>query len=557
MFSDVFILERKFQEPLMVTCTLPSPSENMKHEISCINLNSGVKLSKCMLGFDSENRLFKSQRLQSALSFCHKNVEAWYREVRLVPNLQNDDRFLKIKQVSIQEFINPECVVCKRFGGFCEECSANNYGENYDEQKQIISKEMIEKFPKSRKWYKQFKLIKTNSPDINKLQDKDVEVGEKVKSIERYKDMSKLIEEKFGKKSHNPVKKSASFMFTKRVEGEENSSDYKENSALLKCQSLDNQLHSVEEPRIKGSDFKNPNFQTKNSDIRSSKSNLSDNLSYDFQMCILNNENSFTDFKCLSDFQSLSDYKSYSEQEHSSIVRIGPTSLQITNTGFEEIRSVEDMKLLKKSKPDLIPTLTKGNLHTSKQESKDQVFFKKANSYMLNDKINKTQDKSVLINDNSFITDKLCSEFQVKCKIPKKIVNKNSSERLRNHYRADIHSFSIFDVEIEEDTSSHSNKRSVVAQIHEVSKVHSTKPKLEVDDLPYSKVADEVSQKTVGKKNVDENIYAEICEDSCNCDNKKVCECKRTRGEYCYVKLGSNGESVTSDSDEAIYNTLR
>ncbi|XP_063905198.1 uncharacterized protein LOC135124218 isoform X2 [Zophobas morio] len=423
-FTDTFILENKFQEPLMVTCTLPPPNQDIiQHQISCINLNSNLKLSKSTLGFDSENRLFKSQRLQAALAFCHKNVENWYREVRIAPDLKHDTFCPECRQ--------PQCE-CKQY-----------------EDKQIITKEAMEKFPKPKKWYKHFKILGKNEegPQFTDIRD-PLDGMEKGKSIERYKDMSKLIEEKFGRKSYNPVKKSASFMFsTKRIDLEETSRGGKNNPALLKCQSLDTQLYSISESQ-------------KNHPERGSM------RSYDFQMCILD-EDAKEELK------------------------------------LDEIKPVVEVKL-KKTKPDLIPTLPK-------------------------------QD-----HDHSYITERLCTEFHVKTKVQKAKCGKMVDGRYKNDLP---------------------KTRSVVVQIHEVK---SSEGFVNVDDIPYSQVADEVCQRKNeggGAKSQDENIYAEICESSSgcpNCDNSKLCECKRTKTEYCYVKLGSNGDSVTqSDSDEAIYNTLR
>lgn len=408
----------------MVTCTLPPPNQDsIPHQISCVNLNSNVRVCKNTLGFDSENRLFKSQRLQAALAFCHKNVELWYREVRLVPNLEEG------------------CLECRKLSRECV-CKTKNYPSD---PKQIISKEVMEKFPKPKKWYKHFKLLNKNDTDeqFNDLKD-PMDGIEKAKSIERYKDMSKLIEEKFGRKSYNPVKKSASFMFSsKRIDLEQNPAG--NNPALLKCQSLDTQLYSIAEIQ-------------KNSQGKSSM------RSYDFQMCILDNEQD-----------------------------VRPPKKTLDN--MDEIAEVE-----KKSKPDLIPTLPKPPT------------------------------------DHSYITERLCNEFHVKTKVQKKM--KSELRKPSIVLRA-----------------SQSPLSSTVVQVHEIkSRI------LDVEEIPYSHVADEVCERPSGaKKKPDENIYAEICENNCaNCDSRKLCSCKRTKGEYCYVKLGSNGDSVTqSDSDEAIYNTLR
>lgn len=466
----------------MVTCTLPPPTPESRHQISCININSKLKISKCTLGFDSENRLFKSQRLQSALAFCHKNVENWYREVRLEANFKPPED----KQT------DSVCKDCTKLKTLCNEHRMEQVEDSiYSEQnKQLITKEVIEKFPKPKKWYKHFKILGSGDNQEKYSDIKDPMDGmEKGKSIERYKDMSKLIEEKFGKKSYNPVKKSASFMFsTKRIDLEEIPS--KNKPALLKCQSLDTQLST-------NGDYNKANIR------RNSRSNVSDSLSYDFQMCILENDSSLIEPRKHSRIGSEND--------------IRHRNLQITEINFDEIRPVTDVPKLKKSKPDLIPTLPKDDN-----------------------------------NDSSFITERLCSEFHVKTKIQKK----QMKNEIRGSGRFQQANLSIFD-----EDKVHSTKKSVVVQVHEakpLKRVH--KSFVNLEDIPYSHVADQVCEIPSGKKVEDENIYAEICENpSCTCDSK-MCSCKRTKkdSEYCYVKLGSNGDSVIqSDSDEAIYNTLR
>lgn len=479
LFSDTFVLEKKFQEPLMVTCTLPAPSETTKHEINCINMNSNVKLSKCTLGFDSESRLFKSQRVQAALAFCHKNLESWYRGVRLIPNLE---------VTSVQTRTAPEVHPSEQEN---EPMEDDFRIENENQTKQLITKEVIQKFPKSKKWYRHFKIL-TGDTNSGETDQELIDGSERVKSIERYKDMSKLIEEKFGKKSYNPVKKSASFMYSnKRMDLEDSPSNPKGNPSLLKCQSLDTQIYSNDDAER----------------IRARKmSDISNLTSEEFQMCILHNETGFVDKN-----------------------PIKRSARNPTKINFDEIKPVPEVSHLKKSKPDLIPTLKKEDLH-----------------------------------DNSYITERLCSEFHVKTKIQKRNQSKqnilSSSENLGNCIvqPTSIGSRNKYDEQVTRRVTT----RSVVVQVHEESL---SKTKLQVlkkvapplmDDVPYSKVADEVLEK--GRVQ-DENIYAEICENVCTCNRIKKCDCKRTRTpEYCYVKLGSNGDSVTmSDSDEAIYNTLR
>lgn len=503
----------------MVTCTLPPPSEN-SHKISCIKLNSGLKIVKCTLGFDSENRLFQSQRLQAALAFCHKNVENWYREVRLAPNLEEDHQPTPIQPEKQLETFCPACI---KLNKPCN-CKWQEIDYNNSEQKQLITKEVLEKFPKSKKWYKHLKIMGPNGEPPRKNKHQSVKEGggegsDKVKSIERYKDMSKLIEEKFGKKSYNPVKKSASFMFSNtRIDLEEVPSRKRNNPALLKCQSLDTQLQQYE--------IASPSQKT---DWNSSKSNISD-LSYDFQMCILENENSFVETRAESSFQ---------KAESQSKKDVKPKKLHVSEMGWDEIKEVDEVPKLKKTKPDLIPTLPKDH-----QE------------------------------ENSFITERLCNEFHVKTKVQRKSLSKQNllelNEKVRGSGRVHSSNLSVFDVNAHNEKmnkrmGSSKNVKSVVVQVHEGkhSRISPQRKKsaVNIDDVPYSHVADEVCQKPTGHSTVEEeNIYAEICETPCKCDTNKLCDCKRTKkgADYYYVKLGSNGDSVTqSDSDEAIYNTLR
>jgi len=387
-----------------------------------------------------------------------------------------------------------------------DKCSNNSNKKKAtldESEKQLISKEVIEKFPKPKKWYKKILSGGGGNEDDKFENMKDPMDGmEKIKSIERYKDMSKLIEEKFGKKSYNPVKKSASFMFsTKRVDLEETPTQVQNNPALLKCQSLDTQLSVIEE-----------NQTTRPSNWKSTtKSSNASERSFDFRMCILDNENS------LDKKQSLS-----------------------SSVNFDEIKTVNEENSKRKSKPDLIPTLTKDN-------------------------------------DSSFITDRLCSEFHVKTKVQKRSVSKHSMlasnlEKTRNSMRNKDANLSIFDSKIIDVDGDNPHVKSVVVQIHENS-LNKSKMLEEIEDIPYSHVADEVNNKNNIEKS-QENIYAEICEEEeesdeieeikrfCKCESNSICKCRNRirHSEYCYVKLGSNGDSVTSitsDSDEAIYNTLR
>lgn len=410
-----------------------------------------------------------------ALSHCHKNIEQWYRQVRLAPNLKQDIK------------MDDSCESCRKSSKICSHKVNVVHDEikRYTETnlgKQLITKEVIEKFPKSKKWYRHLLGGSSESSYERMLKEsvkEPIDGVEKVRSIDRYKDMSKLIEEKFGRKNYNPVKKSASFMFsTKRIDLEETPMKTKGNPSLLKCQSLDTQICLTDG----------------DGDRKKRGSNTSETLSHEFQMCILDETGgSKTKTSLLkTQGQSLKDLRSL--------------NMVITNIDLDEIKSADHVK------PDLIPS------HSALNLSK---------------------------NENSFITKRLCSEFHVKTKIQKKSTSKTKILEEPNVSADKLH----------------------IVQVHNIDKVQSRALPV-VDDLPYSQVVDEVRQSSNVRTSESENIYAEICDNAttfCKCTNKNRCLCVKSRKgndstEYCYVKLGSNGESITQSSDDdidAIYNTLR
>lgn len=503
--TDTFILDSKFQEPLLVTCTLPASSDNATHEISCININSKLKLTRSMLGFDSEYKLFKSQRLQSALSHCHKNVEQWYRQVRVAPNLKPEPR--PPKQMDSGDFC-PGCRKSKKScNGRCEIMKYNSqpkdeeirrYTETNNMERQLITKEVLEKFPKPKKWYRHFKILgNNNETSMEKLssniRDPTIDGCEKVRSIDRYKDMSKLIEEKFGKKQYNPVKKSASFMFsTKRIDLEETPMKNKGDPSLLKCQSLDAQLCLADAS----------NNNNKKHAVRAGKkrgSDVSESFSHEFQMCILDNEKGFIDNAPKNQGHSLKDLRSL--------------NMVITEIDLDEITPAPSAAA---NKPDLIPAQ----------------------------------------NENSFITERLCSEFHVKTKVQKKSVSKHSNITTSNKPT------------VEQKSETNKSDQVHVVQVHSIVNRVQNRALPVVDDLPYSHVVDEVRRPSGARTTSEsENVYAEICDSKTRCKCAAAgdrCACAKRQGtdaaEYCYVKLGSNGDSITQSSDddiEAIYNTLR
>ena len=191
-FLDTFILEEKIQEPLLVTCTIPlvTSERATRHKIDYISLNSKALFARTLLGFDSERRLFKSQRIQSAMYFCQNNIENWYREVRLIPNIENIPD--ECETTNLVKNVEHTCGQCKTAINRCY-CSSQTKS--------------------TKKWFQHFKLPKLRSSDSSESSNSS--------SVIKSSHVVRKIEEKFSKKSVNPVKKSASFLFSPKRDSPE------------------------------------------------------------------------------------------------------------------------------------------------------------------------------------------------------------------------------------------------------------------------------------------------------------------------------------------------
>lgn len=412
------------------------------------------------------------------------------------------------------------------------------------------SKQNVEGNQKWKKWYHQ--ILKPQTSHEHEV----VTKTDKIKSIDRYKDMSKLIEEKFGKKGHNPVKKSASFMFSgKRAEPGEASSP-----ALLKCQSLDNQLHG---------------------EANGMKPDLIPTLSKV-------KDNSFVMNKLQKSF----------------LMTKGDNSL---------IRNENENSFTKKENSFVMGEFRKDSVMMG-EVKKDSFMMGEVrkNSFM----VGEVKDNSFAtskLQENSFMTERLCSEFHVKTKVQKRSSKNDSKVKgveapSREHSARRI--TEICNRGVEESRlislpmigptlggpnvigsnilgsnmvgSNVVNSNLVGPNIIDSnligsnlvgsnllgSKVFSSNVVTSnvmasnvinsiSEDVPYSNVLDEVKSNR-SRISEQENIYTEITNDFCGCDKKLCSKCRtKSDADYCYVKLGSNGESLTSDSDEAVYNTLR
>lgn len=152
---------------MLFACKLPTNNDD-QYQIKYFNYQSDIKLSRTLLGFESEQSMLQSPRLQNAFAYCRQNFDKFYSRARTYTEFQTFQTDLHNKHIQTP---NPEIVSPTQNRGLLH-------------------------------WFKNLKFESSQNGQH---------------STDRYKDMSKLIDETFGaRKQTNPVKKSASFMFTSK-----------------------------------------------------------------------------------------------------------------------------------------------------------------------------------------------------------------------------------------------------------------------------------------------------------------------------------------------------
>ncbi|XP_041970914.1 uncharacterized protein LOC121727255 [Aricia agestis] len=575
--GDDLLLRSATTEPVLVMCTLPEysslpssptkqvdPRYHAKETLQLLPLNSGVRVRRTQLGFDSEKRMFLSARLQKALTFCQLNVDNWIRQIsyanstvtgksKTAEDLIKEDhepvKFEKEKKFTLQGLkLDPSRLfgksekVLKDMPDETEgsiiflsknELEHMNYDVYSDDGKDDKSEEKVdqEQFSndkmhvfredsgnKRSKWFKNIKLLRStekldekitiieNSEKYKDVKDPFDPLGEKNSSIERYQDMAKLIEDRFGalrKNDNNTAEKSHSYKSLTTSSSDMGTSQCSSNHkkpVLTKSVSVQTGMpdSSCTEEEDSGINMKHD------------RKNLSvDQINYCGSM--------------ESDSSSGRKLKSLDEN------MLKKSSATKSSTNLDRRQRIQ---------PDLIPekAIAKAESYNQIQSCEDINMFGAGSLY--ND-----SDFEINYKQHSFITEKLCSEFHVKTKrvlskstsnllhskksadkkddsnsnsMPAKTERTSESEKFVNFRKkidkpraptpkSEIEESSPIDISEEEPQFQKKIRRSI-------SSIQKRKLPV-IEDLPYGQVADAVhdeEDKTDSDSSSD-NIYAEIC----------------------------------------------
>lgn len=564
-FSDDLLLRAAFTEPVLVMCSLPeygsmpsSPSKQVdpryhaKEALQLLPLNGTVRVRRTQLGFENEKRMFLSARLQKALTFCQLNVDNWIRQISyanpsVLKKEDKDDhepvKFEKERKFTLQglkidtsRLFGKSEKVLKDIPDETEgsiiflsknELEHMNYDvysddegkeeKNDEKLEEQFSSDKMQVFredpsQKKHKWFKNFKLLKSTEKLDEKIAaikgdgSKDMKdpfdpSGEKHSSIERYQDMAKLIEDRFGaaRKSDGTAEKSHSYksLTTSSSDmGTSQCSSSHKKPVLTKSVSVQTGI---------------PDNSENDSGIhmKHGKKNLSvDQINYCGSM--------------ESDTSSGRKLKSLDEN------MLKKSSATKSSSNLERRQRIQ---------PDLIPekAMVKSESYNQIQSCEEINMFGVGSLY--ND-----SDFEINYKQHSFITEKLCSEFHVKTK---RVLSKSTSNLLHPKKATDKKEGNSNSMPTKTERSVETDK--LVNFRKKIDKPRAPTPKSEledelspidiseeepvqfkvrrsissiqkrklpvIEDLPYGQVADAVhlEEEKIESDNNSDNIYAEIC----------------------------------------------
>ncbi|KAL0861675.1 hypothetical protein ABMA27_009161 [Loxostege sticticalis] len=540
------------------------PRYHAKEALQLLPLNSSVKIRRTQLGFESEKRMFLSARLQKALTFCQLNVDNWIRQISYANNavvgkaktaedLMKEEhepvKFEKERKFTLQGlkidtsrlfgksekvlkdipdetegsiiFLSKNELEHMNYDVYSDDEGKDDKSEDKVEHEHFSSDKMQvfreDSGQKKSKWFKNLKLLKSteklnekitaieNTEKLRDFKDPFDPLGEKHSSIERYQDMAKLIEDRFGgsRKNDSTAEKSHSYKSLTTSSSDMGTSQCSSNHkkpVLTKSVSVqtgmpDGTYNPEEDSGI---------------NMKHGRKNLSvDQINYCGSM--------------ESDSSSGRKLKSLDEN------MLKKSMATKSSTNLERRQRIQ---------PDLIPekAMVKSESYNQIQSCEEINMFGVGSLY--ND-----SDFEINYKQHSFITEKLCSEFHVKTKRvlskstsnllhPKKLTDKkegsNSNSMPTKTERTNDEKLANFrkkidkpraptpKSEIEEDLTpidiSEEEPNVQVKIRRSISSIQKRKLPV-IEDLPYGQVADavEIEEEKADSDASSDNIYAEIC----------------------------------------------
>lgn len=200
-------------ENCLIACPIEEPEARSPLHLRKLNLTPDMQLIKCFLGFENEIKMFSNQNVQNILKYCQFNGENFTKTVDIehIPIVKHatvNGTKHKVDGLKILRPLNFPKLLRREKSLIAHEKEdsiiflSKNDLENMDSSKDqsgndqttggILNEKMKVFQSTKKKW---FRNSKSSAKDATNL---DTDLQSKRMSLDRYQDMSKLLQERFG-----------------------------------------------------------------------------------------------------------------------------------------------------------------------------------------------------------------------------------------------------------------------------------------------------------------------------------------------------------------------
>ncbi|XP_037825387.1 uncharacterized protein LOC119613446 [Lucilia sericata] len=206
-------INRITTENVIIACPIEDVDMQSPLHLRKLHLTKEMQLVKNTLGFENEQRMLANPNVQNILKFCQFNCDQFLKMVE-VEILQRSERSISksrveglkiLKPLHLPKLLRREKTTISAhekedsiiFLSKTDLQNLENKEQAFDQQANRISEKMKVFQSTKKKWFK-----KQDKNSVKSLTSLDLDVQAKKMSMERYSDMSKLLQERFGDKTH-------------------------------------------------------------------------------------------------------------------------------------------------------------------------------------------------------------------------------------------------------------------------------------------------------------------------------------------------------------------
>lgn len=200
-------------ENCVIACPIEEPEARSPLHLRKLNITADMRFIKCFLGFENEVKMFSNQNVQNILKYCQFNCDNFGKLVEVEQiavakhNTVNGTKH-KVEGLKILRPLNFPKLLRREKSMIAHEKEdsiiflSKNDLENMESKEQsneqtsggIVNEKMKVFQSTKKKWFRNMK----SSAKDNSFHCLDADLQSKRMSLDRYQDMSKLLQERFG-----------------------------------------------------------------------------------------------------------------------------------------------------------------------------------------------------------------------------------------------------------------------------------------------------------------------------------------------------------------------